>query len=142
MKNVMILLATLLLTGLLTVAKAQSVEKMNKEVFLEKIWDFEQNKEWKYKGTKPVIIDMYADWCGPCKKLSPILEQIQKDFGDKLQIYKVNTDQERLLAQLFQVSSIPLLIFIPVEGRPIAVAGLRPQADLEKIIAEQLQVKK
>ena len=138
----MILVLMLSWTGLCTTVKAQSVEKMDKKGFQEKIWNFEQDKEWKYKGTKPAIIDMYADWCGPCKRLSPILDQIQKEFGDKIQIYKVDTDKERMLAQLFNVSSIPLLIFIPTEGRPIAVTGLRPKEDLEKIITEQLGVKK
>ena len=87
---------------------------------------------------KPAIIDMYATWCGPCKRLAPILEEIQKDYGQKLQIYKVDTDKETQLSRLFNVSSIPLMVFIPVKGKPFLVSGLRPKEQLVQIIKENL----
>ena len=81
---------------------------------------------------------MYATWCGPCKRLAPILEEIQKDYGQKLQIYKVDTDKETQLSRLFNVSSIPLMVFIPVKGKPFLVTGLRPKEQLVQIIKENL----
>ena len=99
-------------------------------------------KDWKYLGDKPAIIDMYATWCPPCKKLSPILEEIQKEYGDKLQIYKVDVDKEPALAQLFNASSIPLMLFIPENGKPFTVTGLRPKEQITDIINEKLEVKK
>lgn len=86
--------------------------------------------------------DMYATWCPPCKKLSPILEEIQKEYGDKLQIYKVDVDKEPALAQLFNASSIPLMLFIPENGKPFTVTGLRPKEQITDIINEKLEVKK
>ena len=102
----------------------------------------EKEKDWKYLGDKPAIIDMYATWCPPCKKLSPILEEIQKEYGDKLQIYKVDVDKEPALAQLFNASSIPLMLFIPENGKPFTVTGLRPKEQITDIINEKLEVKK
>lgn len=117
---------------------AQTVQSLTTAGFKEKVWNYETDKEWKFKGSKPVIIDMYATWCGPCKRLAPTLEEIQRSYGDKLQIYKVDTDREQALAQLFGVTSIPLLIFIPVDDKPVAVMGLRPKEQLVQIINEKL----
>lgn len=141
MKNTIILIITLLVAGLFVSAKAQTVKQLTTQQFKEQVWNFDTNKEWKYIGTKPAIIDLYANWCGPCKKLAPILEEIQKEYGSNLQIYKVDVDKETTLAQIFNASSIPLLIFIPKEGQPVAVAGLRPKEQLVQIITEQLKVK-
>lgn len=133
----------LLLTGGFGLqAGAQTVIPLTNAGFKEKIWNYETEKDWKYKGDKPAIIDMYANWCGPCKRLAPILEEIQKEYGNKLQIYKVDTDKEVPLAQLFNVSSIPLMIFIPTEGKPFAVMGLRPKDQLVQLIEEKLMGKK
>ena len=125
----------------LSYADAQSVKNLNTKEFKVQIWDFEKNKDWKYLGDKPAIIDMYATWCPPCKKLSPILEEIQKEYGDKLQIYKVDVDKEPALAQLFNASSIPLMLFIPKNGKPFTVTGLRPKEQITDIINEKLEVK-
>lgn len=123
-------------------ANAQNIINLTTKEFKEKIWDFDKNKDWKFIGDKPVIIDLYATWCPPCKKLSPILEEIQKQYGNKIQIYKIDVDKDPQLAQLFNASSIPLMIFIPKNGKPFTVAGLRPQEQIEQIITEKLDVKK
>ena len=109
MKKTWILLLIFFSAGILSYADAQSVKNLNTKEFKVQIWDFEKNKDWKYLGDKPAIIDMYATWCPPCKKLSPILEEIQKEYGDKLQIYKVDVDKEPALAQLFNASSTDAL---------------------------------
>lgn len=138
MKNTFLILTLVLACFLGNKVQAQTVTELTTAGFKEKIWNYETDKEWKYKGDKPVIIDMYATWCGPCKRLAPILEDIQKEYGKKLQIYKVDTDKEPQLAQLFNVSSIPLMVFIPVKGKPFLVTGLRPKEQLVQIIKEQL----
>ena len=142
MKKTWILLLIFFSAGILSYADAQSVKNLNTKEFKVQIWDFEKNKDWKYLGDKPAIIDMYATWCPPCKKLSPILEEIQKEYGDKLQIYKVDVDKEPALAQLFNASSIPLMLFIPENGKPFTVTGLRPKEQITHIINEKLEVKK
>lgn len=118
--------------------KAQTVEPLTNDQFKEKIWNYDTDKEWKYLGDKPAIIDLYATWCGPCKRLAPILEEIQKEYGSKIQIYKVDTDKEKQLSNLFNVSSIPLMVFIPKKGKPFLVTGLRPKEQLVEIINEKL----
>ena len=142
MKRTFILLILLCSIGILQCIHAQSVKNLNTKEFKGQIWDFEKNKEWKYLGDKPAIIDLYATWCPPCKKLSPILEEIQKQYGDKLQIYKVDVDKEPALAQLFNASSIPMMVFIPKNGKPFTVTGHRPQEQIEQIITEKLEVNK
>ncbi len=138
MKNKFILLFVLLLSGLFLTVNGQTVKELSTQEFKEQIWNYDKNKEWKFDGKKPVIIDLYATWCGPCKRLAPILSDIQKDYGDKIQIYKVDTDKERELARLFNVSSIPLMVFIPLKGDPFLVSGLRPKEQLVQIINEKL----
>lgn len=141
MKNIIILTILLLVASFLPV-KAQSVKNISTKEFKEQIWNFDNDKEWKFKGDKPIIIDLFATWCPPCKKLSPILEEIQKQYGDKIQIYKVDVDKEPQIAQLFNATSIPLMVFVPQNGKPFTVAGLRPQEQLEQIITDRLDVKK
>ncbi len=141
MKNKFILLFVLFLSGLFLTANGQTVKELTTQEFKNLIWNYDKDKEWKYIGKKPVIIDLYATWCGPCKRLAPILADIQKDYGNKLQIYKVDTDKERQLARLFNVSSIPLMVFIPIEGQPFLVGGLRPKEQLVQIINEKLMKK-
>lgn len=138
MKNVLLLLCLLSATILCSTVKAQTVKELNTEEFKNSIWNFEKNKEWKYSGDKPAIIDLYATWCGPCKRLAPILAEIQKDYGNKIQIYKVDTDKETALARLFNVRSIPLMVFIPKKSEPFLVSGLRPKEQLVQIINEKL----
>ena len=142
MKKILILSIAICLTGFLQVIHAQEVKHLTTAEFKKEIWNFSDNKDWKYLGDKPAIVDLYATWCPPCKKLSPILEQIQKDYGKKIQIYKVDVDKEPELAQLFNASSIPMMIFIPKDGKPFSVTGLRPQDQIEQIIKEKLDIKK
>ena len=136
MKKVLIPFILLLTFSIGT--KAQTVEPLTNDQFKEKIWNYDTDKEWKYLGDKPAIIDLYATWCGPCKRLAPILEEIQKEYGSKIQIYKVDTDKEKQLSNLFNVSSIPLMAFIPKKGKPFLVTGLRPKEQLVEIINEKL----
>lgn len=142
MKKTIFLLIAVLIATTFTAAKAQTVKSLTTDEFKKEIWDFSTNKDWKYLGDKPVILDLYATWCPPCKKLSPILEEIQKQYGNKIQIYKIDVDKEPQLAQLFNASSIPLMIFIPKNGKPSSIAGLRPQEQIEQLITEKLDVKK
>lgn len=142
MKKALILSIIFCLTGMIHYLNAQEVKHLTTEQFKKEIWDYTASKDWKYLGDKPAIVDLYATWCPPCKKLSPILEQIQKDYGKKIQVYKVDVDKSPELAQLFNASSIPMMIFIPKNGKPFAVTGLRPQNQLEQIISEKLEVKK
>lgn len=142
MKKAIFLLIAVFAATTFTTVKAQTVKSLTTDEFKKEVWDFTANKDWKYQGDKPAIIDLYATWCPPCKKLSPILEEIQKQYGDKIQIYKVDVDKEQQIAQLFNATSIPLMIFIPKNGKPFSIAGLRPQAQIEELIAEKLEVKK
>lgn len=118
------------------------LEHLTKETFKEKVFNFEVNKEWKYEGDKPCLIDFYADWCGPCKMVAPILEELQKEYGDSLVIYKVNTEDQQELAGMFGIQSIPSLLFVPKEGQPQMALGALPKATFERAIADVLKVEK
>ncbi len=122
--------------------KDSGVIYLNKDTFKEKIFNYEINKEWKFKGKTPAILDFYADWCGPCRMLAPVLNDIQKEYNGKVQVFKVNTDIEKELAGIFGIRSLPTIVFIPVDGQPQAVMGFRPKEDMEKMITEVLQVTK
>lgn len=114
---------------------------MNNEMFKQKVFNYEANKEWKYEGELPAIIDFYADWCGPCRQLSPRVEEIAKEYDGKILVYKVNTDVERELAQNMGVTSLPTLLFIPAKGQPQATMGALPKETLVKAVQEVLLVK-
>ncbi|HKL32182.1 MAG TPA: thioredoxin [Tangfeifania sp.] len=118
------------------------LEFLTKESFKEKVFNFEENKEWKYEGDKPALIDFYADWCGPCKMVAPVLEELQEEYGDKIVIYKVDTEKEQELAGMFGIQSIPSLLFVPVEGQPQMAMGALPKDTFEKAIADVLNVEK
>lgn len=120
---------------------AGTVVVMNNEMFKQKVFDYEKNKAWKYEGNMPAIIDFYATWCGPCRMLSPVVEEIAKKYSGKIVVYKVDTDKERILSQNLGISSLPTLLFIPVKGQPQATMGALPKETLEKVIGEVLQVK-
>lgn len=113
---------------------------MNKKSFVDKVFDFEHEKEWKFKGDKPVIIDFYADWCGPCKMVAPILDTLAKEYAGKVDIYKVNTDEEQELSMAFGIQSIPSILFIPKEGKPQMAQGALPKQTLKQAIKEVLMV--
>ncbi len=110
--------------------------------FKEKVFNYEANTEWKYAGDLPAIVDFYADWCGPCKMVAPVLDQLSKDYEGKLRVYKVNTDQEQDLSAAFGIQSIPTILFIPMEGQPQAAMGALPKAALEKAVKDVLGVEK
>lgn len=103
------------------------LEHLTRETFLSKVFNYETNKEWKYEGTRPCIIDFYADWCGPCKMVAPILEELAKEYEGKVDIYKVNTEEEQELAAVFGIRSIPSLLFVPLEGQPQMAMGALPK---------------
>jgi thioredoxin 1 len=117
-------------------------ENLTKETFLKKVFNFEENKEWKFEGERPVLIDFYADWCGPCKMIAPILEQLSEEYGDKIDIYKIDTEAEQELAAAFGIRSIPSMLFCPLEGQPEMANGALPKPELERIIADVLKVTK
>ena len=119
-------------------AKMETIE-LSKAEFLKKIHNYETNpNEWKFLGDKPAIIDFYATWCGPCKALSPVMEELSKEYAGKVDIYKVDVDKEQELAAAFGVRSIPTLIFIPVSGQPTLSQGALPKSQLKEIIDNTL----
>lgn len=116
------------------------VEHLTIDSFKEKIFDFEKSENWKYEGTLPSIIDFYADWCGPCKMVGPIIEELAKEYEGRVNFYKINTDEEQELAGMFGVQSIPSLLFIPANDRPQMSVGALPKAQMVKAINDVLNV--
>jgi thioredoxin len=114
------------------------MEKLTKDTFREKIFDFEKNKDWKFEGELPAIIDFYADWCGPCRVVAPVLEELSKEYAGKLNIYKVDTDKEQELAAMFGIRSIPSILFVPKEGQPQMAMGALPKDALKDAISSVL----
>ena len=112
--------------------------KLKTEDFKEKVFDYTTEKEWNYKGTLPAIIDFYADWCGPCKMVSPILEELAKEYEGKIVVYKVDTEAEHELAAVFGIRSIPTFLFIPATGQPAMQPGAFPKHTFKQIIDEHL----
>ncbi|MCD8260875.1 MAG: thioredoxin domain-containing protein [Bacteroides sp.] len=121
-----------------SVAKSGEVISMNKAMFLERVFDYETSQEWNYKGDKPAIIDLYADWCGPCRQVALIMKELAKEYDRKIVIYKVDVDKEKELAALFQATSIPLFVFIPREGEPQLFRGAADKATYTQAIEEFL----
>jgi thioredoxin 1 len=148
--SVSVILKLFMLTSL-TAASPASINKegenkvtviqLSGDQFKKMIFDYETNKEWKYEGTKPAIIDFYATWCGPCTRLSPIVEEIAGEYAGKIVVYKVDTDQEKKLAQTLGISGLPTLLFIPVKGKPQASMGLVPKETIVKAINNVLLIK-
>ncbi|MFA8300118.1 MAG: thioredoxin [Hyphomicrobiales bacterium] len=122
-----------------SVPEAGKPEYLTYNTFIDKVWDFENSpKEWKYKGKLPAIIDFYADWCGPCKRIAPIMEKIAKEYEGKLVVYKIDTDKQKELASVFQIQSLPSVLFVPVDGQPMMQIGALPEAEYYKVVKEQL----
>jgi len=118
------------------------VNQMSTQMFAKLIWDFKKNpKEFTFTGDLPVIIDFYADWCRPCRMVAPVMDEFAKEYNGKIRVFKVNTDAEQELSQLFQIRSIPAVMFIPKNGKPQMSVGAQPKASFQKIINELLLVK-
>ncbi len=116
------------------------IEHLSKETFISKVFNFEENKEWKFEGDKPTVIDFYADWCGPCKMVAPILEELKTEYEGKIDIYKIDTEQERELAAIFGIQSIPSLLFIPLNDAPQMALGALPKETFVKTFKDVLKV--
>lgn len=114
--------------------------KLSTDEFKKKVFDFEANQTWKFEGDLPCIVDFYADWCGPCKMVSPILDAIGEEYKGKVNVYKINTDEEQELAGAFGIQSIPSLLFIPKSGDPRMTMGALPKAQILKAMKDVMAV--
>jgi len=112
--------------------------QLTTELFKSDVFDYTTEKEWKFKGNLPAIIDFYADWCGPCKMVAPILEELSDEYKDKIVIYKVDTEVEQELSAVFQIRSIPSMLFIPMDKQPMMQAGALPKENLVEAIEKEL----
>ncbi len=115
-----------------------ATKQMTKTDFIEKVFDYENDQEWQYKGELPAIIDFYADWCGPCKAVAPTLEQLSEEYDGKVEIYKVDSDAETELSSVFGIQSIPTFLFIPKNGNPMVQRGALPKSVFKQVIEERL----
>ena len=133
----------LIFTVLLSIAAvapmmAEDVVYITTEQFRARVFDYKAEKEWVYRGDKPCVIDFYTTWCGPCKRLAPIMEELSQKYCDQVKFYKADTERERELAYIFNISSIPQVLYIPTEGKPMLLKGLYPKEEIVKIIDEFL----
>jgi thioredoxin 1 len=117
------------------------VDQMTNDTFKKLVFNYEESTEWKYKGTKPVIIDFYADWCAPCRQLSPLVEEVAKEFSGRIDVYKVDTMKEKALAQRLGISGLPTLLFISASGEPKVMMGFLPKEELLKAVNDYLLIK-
>ena len=117
-----------------------ALEHLTKESFKTKVFNFELNREWKFEGKVPAIIDFYANWCGPCKMVAPILEELQSEYGDKLNIFKVNNEEQQELSSMFGIQSIPSILFVPIDGQPQMAMGALPKDTFKSAINDVLKV--
>lgn len=113
-------------------------ENLSKQTFFEKVFNFEANKEWKFEGELPCVIDFWAPWCGPCRAVGPVIEDLSKEYTGKVNFYKVNTDEEQELAGAFGIRSIPSLLFVPKSGQPKMAVGALPKGALKVAIEKEL----
>lgn len=105
---------------------------------MSKVFNFEQNQEWKFEGDLPCLIDFYADWCGPCKMVAPVLEELSKEYAGKINIYKVDTEEQQELSAVFGIRSIPSLLFCPKNEQPQMAQGALPKNTLKQVIDDVL----
>jgi len=117
------------------------VQQLTTEKFKKLVYNYDENKEWKYLGTTPAVVDFYADWCPPCRALSPIVEGIAKEYQGKLVVYRVNTDQEKELVQSLGITNLPTLLYIPANGKPQVTLGIIPRDKIIKTINTVLLIK-
>ena len=115
-------------------------EQLTKETFLTKVFDYEKNKDWKFNGELPAIIDFWAPWCGPCRMVGPVLEELSEEYKGKINIYKVNTDEEQELGSVFGIRSIPSILFVPMEGQPKMAVGALPKESIKQAIDKELLI--
>ena len=114
------------------------MEHLTKETFLEKVFNYEKNKEWNFEGELPCLIDFYADWCQPCKMVAPILEELSEEYDGKINIYKVDTEDQQELSAAFGIRSIPSLLFCPMGEQPQMAQGALPKDTMKQVIEEVL----
>ena len=135
----MVILATAFTANAQDKKEESKVKQLTYKEFIKKVWNFEDSPNtFIYKGKLPAVIDFYADWCGPCRRVAPIMEKMAEEYDGKLLVYKVNVDQEKDLATAFNVKSIPMVLFIPMEGQPMMQVGALPEEGYKKVIVEQL----
>ena len=113
-------------------------ENLTKDAFLQKVFNYEQNKEWKFEGDLPCVIDFWAPWCGPCRAVAPVIEELSKEYAGKVNFYKINTDEEQELAGAFGIRSIPSLLLVPKSGDPKMAIGALPKESLKKAVETEL----
>ena len=135
----MVILATAFTANAQDKKEETKVKQLTYKEFTKKVWDFEKDPStFVYKGKLPAVIDFYADWCGPCRRVAPIMEKLATEYDGKLLVYKINVDQEKDLASAFQVKSIPMVLFIPMEGQPMMQVGAMQEAGYKKVVEEHL----
>lgn len=117
-----------------------AAEHLTKQTFLENIFNYETEKDWNYKGERPAIIDFYADWCGPCRMVAPVIEELSDEYAGKVDIYKIDTEAEQELAAVFGIRSIPSILFIPVDGQPQMAQGAIPKHTIQQVIEENFGI--
>ncbi|MBQ9339072.1 MAG: thioredoxin fold domain-containing protein [Paludibacteraceae bacterium] len=117
-----------------SVVSAQEVKYLTTEEFKTKVFDYSKDSVWHYCGELPCIVDFYTTWCGPCKRLAPVMEELAKEYEGKVLFYKADTEKERELAGLFRITSIPTLLFVPAEGQPALSKGAAPKEDMKRAI--------
>jgi thioredoxin len=115
---------------------------LSKQEFIEKVFDYENKTEWEFNGEKPVVIDFYADWCGPCRMLSPIMEELSNEYDGLIDIYKVDTEEEQELAAVFGIRSIPSILFVPINDKPRMAVGALPKEEFERAFKEIFGISK
>jgi thioredoxin 1 len=120
--------------------KGHAMEHLTLDTFKAKVFDFESNKDWKFEGELPCIIDFYADWCGPCKMVAPVLDELSKEYAGKINVYKVDTEDQQDLAAMFGIRSIPSLLFVPKDGKPQMAMGALPKQAFKDAIKDVLGV--
>lgn len=113
-------------------------EHLNKQTFLDKVFNYEKNQDWKFEGDLPAVVDFWAPWCGPCKMVGPIIDELSTEYKGKVNFYKVNTDEEQELGAVFGIKSIPSLLFIPKEGQPKLAVGALPKDSLKSAVEKEL----
>ncbi|MBR1922670.1 MAG: thioredoxin fold domain-containing protein [Paludibacteraceae bacterium] len=134
---------TLLVWGLLFSTRAVAeVHYITTEQFRSRVFDYTTDTVWQYRGKQPCVIDFYTTWCGPCKRLAPIMDTLSNKYKGKVVFYKADTEKERELAYVFQIASIPQVLYVPKSGKPMLLKGLYPRQNIEQIIDEFLLGKK